>query len=282
MKGLLKSLKSSKTGILGLTIVLAVVFCAIFAAQLAPYDPLKQDLMNKLHDPAWTATGTAEHLLGTDQLGRDVLSRLLYGARITLVVALAGTVVGGIAGVILGSLAGYYGGWIDGVIMRLVDVQLCFPFTLLALFIAAVLGSSLSNVILIAGITSWVRYARLVRGEILSIKESEYVEAIRAAGGGDVRIIFKHILPNIISSVIVIATLEMAKIVLMEASLSFLGYGVPITIPTWGRMLSEARDSMLSNPWQCVMPGLCITLTVLGVNLLGDWLRDYLDPKLDV
>ena len=150
------------------------------------------------------------------------------------------------------------------------------------LTIAAVLGGSLGNVILIAGITSWVRYARLVRGEILSIKESEYIEAIRAEGGSDARIIFRHILPNVISSVIVIATLEMAKIVLMEASLSFLGYGVPITIPTWGRMLSEARANMVSNPWQCILPGLCITLTVLGVNLLGDWLRDYLDPKLDV
>ena len=279
MKALWRSLKQSKTGMIGLAIVLVVVVCAIFAYQLAPCDPLQQDLMNKLHDPAWTATGTPEHLLGTDQLGRDVLSRLLVGARITLLVALAGTVVGG---VVLGCLAGYYGGWVDAVLMRLVDIQLCFPFTLLALFIAAVLGGSLGNVILIAGITSWVRYARLVRGEILSIKESEYIEAIRAEGGSDARIIFRHILPNVISSVIVIATLEMAKIVLMEASLSFLGYGVPITIPTWGRMLSEARANMVSNPWQCILPGLCITLTVLGVNLLGDWLRDYLDPKLDV
>lgn len=282
MKGLLKSLKRSKTGILGLAIVLIVLFCAIFANQLCPLDPLKQDLLNKLKDPIWTGNGVAGHLLGTDQLGRDILSRLIYGSRVTLLVALFGTLVGGVAGVILGSLAGYYGKWVDAVVMRIVDVQMCFPFTLLALFIAAVLGSSLGNVILIAGITSWVRYARLVRGEILSIKESEYIEAIRAAGGSDARIIFHHILPNVISPVIVIATLEMAKIVLMEASLSFLGYGVPVSIPTWGRMLSEARDNMLSNPWQCILPGLCITLTVLGVNLLGDWLRDYLDPKLDV
>lgn len=282
MKGLLRSLKDSKTGMIGLTIVLIVLVCAIFANQLCPCDPLQQDLMNKLKDPIWTAKGIEGHLLGTDQLGRDVLSRLIYGSRVTLVVALFGTLVGGFVGVLMGSLAGYYGKWMDAVIMRLVDVQMCFPFTLLALFIAAVLGSSLGNVILIAGITSWVRYARLVRGEILSIKESEYIEAIRAAGGSDARIIFRHILPNIISPVIVIATLEMAKIVLMEASLSFLGYGVPVTIPTWGRMLSEARNNMISNPWQCILPGLCITLTVLGVNLLGDWLRDYLDPKLDV
>lgn len=282
MKGAIKSLKSSKTGIFGLALVVIVLFCAIFASQLCPFDPLAQDLMNKLHDPIWGKNPLPGHFLGTDQLGRDVLSRLIYGSRITLVVALFGTLVGGVVGVILGSLAGYYGKWVDGVIMRVVDVQMCFPFTLLALFIAAVLGSSLTNVILIAGITSWVRYARLVRGEILSLKECEYVEAIRAAGGSDARIIFHHILPNIISPVIVIATLEMAKIVLMEASLSFLGYGVPVNIPTWGRMLSEARDNMLSNPWQCVLPGLCITLTVLGVNLLGDWLRDYLDPKLDI
>ena len=244
----------------GLILVLLIIICAIFAPLLAPYDPLAQDVMIKLKDPIWGADPVAGHLLGTDQLGRDILSRLLYGARVTLIVALAGTVVGGIVGVVLGSLAGYYGKWVDAVIMRLVDIQLCFPFTLLALFIAAVLGSSLGNVILIAGITSWVRYARLVRGEILGIKEMEYI----------------------ISPVIVIATLEMAKIVLIEASLSFLGYGVPITIPTWGRMLSEARDNILTDPWQCIFPGLCITLTVLGVNLLGDWLRDYLDPKLDV
>ena len=244
----------------GLILVLLIIICAIFAPLLAPYDPLAQDVMIKLKDPIWGADPVAGHLLGTDQLGRDILSRLLYGARVTLIVALAGTMVGGIVGVVLGSLAGYYGKWVDAVIMRLVDIQLCFPFTLLALFIAAVLGSSLGNVILIAGITSWVRYARLVRGEILGIKEMEYI----------------------ISPVIVIATLEMAKIVLIEASLSFLGYGVPITIPTWGRMLSEARDNILTDPWQCIFPGLCITLTVLGVNLLGDWLRDYLDPKLDV
>ena len=276
------SLKNSKTGMFGLILVLLIIICAIFAPLLAPYDPLAQDVMIKLKDPIWGADPVAGHLLGTDQLGRDILSRLLYGARVTLIVALAGTVVGGIVGVVLGSLAGYYGKWVDAVIMRLVDIQLCFPFTLLALFIAAVLGSSLGNVILIAGITSWVRYARLVRGEILGIKEMEYIEAIRAAGGTDASIIFKHILPNIISPVIVIATLEMAKIVLIEASISFLGYGVPITIPTWGRMLSEARDNILTDPWQCIFPGLCITLTVLGVNLLGDWLRDYLDPKLDV
>ena len=205
----------SRRGMLyfGLGIVVVMSMAALLAPWLAPYDPTELHLHSILEPPS------AAFPLGTDALGRDVLSRLLYGARVTLIVALAGTVVGGIVGVVLGSLAGYYGKWVDAVIMRLVDIQLCFPFTLLALFIAAVLGSSLGNVILIAGITSWVRYARLVRGEILGIKEMEYIEAIRAAGGTDARIIFKHILPNIISPVIVIATLEMAKIVLIEASL---------------------------------------------------------------
>ena len=179
------SLRRSKTGMIGLILVLVVILCALFAPVLAPYDPLAQDLMNKLKDPIWAARSSAGHILGTDQLGRDILSRLLYGSRVTLIVALAGTIVGGIVGVVMGCLAGYYGKWVDAIIMRLVDIQLCFPFTLLALFIAAVLGSSLGNVILIAGITSWVRYARLVRGEILSIKEMEYVEAIRATGGAD-------------------------------------------------------------------------------------------------
>lgn len=282
MKSLLRSLRKSATGIIGLIIILTVLFCAAFAKQISPCDPLKQDPINKLMDPFWGAKTLENHILGTDQLGRDVLSRLIYGSRVTLIVAFFGTVVGGVIGVVLGSLAGYYGKWADALIMRILDVQMCFPFVLLALFIAAVIGSSLTNIILIAGITSWTGYARLIRGEILNVKESEYIEAIRAVGGRDIRIIFYHILPNVISPMIVMATLNMAKITLMEASLSFLGYGVPITIPTWGRMLCEARDSILSSPWQCIFPGLCITFTVLGINLLGDWLRDYLDPKLDV
>lgn len=275
------SLLRSKTGLLGLIIVIAVIAMAILAPVISPYDPTKQDIINKLMDPSW-AGGDPAHPFGTDQLGRDVLSRLFFGSRITLLVAFSGTIVASIIGVILGSISGYYGGWVDAVIMRIVDIQLSFPFILLALFIAAVLGPGVGNIILIAAISSWVRYARLVRGDILSIKEMEYVESIRSLGGSDMRILFKHIVPNIISPVIVIATLEMAKIVLMEASLSYLGLGVPVTIPTWGRMLAESRVNMVTSPWQAILPGIFITLTVLGVNLVGDWLRDYLDPKLDV
>ncbi|MDF2937111.1 MAG: oligopeptide transport system permease protein AppC [Paenibacillaceae bacterium] len=276
------SLIKSKTGLIGAVIVILVIIMALGAPFFSPYDPAKQDLMNKLHKPVWSDGGTADHILGTDKLGRDVLSRLAYGSRITLLVAFAGTIAAGAVGVVLGAVSGYYGRWIDAVIMRIVDVQLSFPFILLALFIAAVLGAGLGNIILIAGISGWVRYARLIRGEILSVKEMEYIEAVRSMGGSDFRIIFKHILPNVISPVIVVATLEMAKIILMEASLSYLGLGVPLEIPTWGRMLSEARVDMVTSPWLAILPGLLITLTVLGINLLGDWLRDYMDPKLDV
>ena len=274
----LKKIWHNPQGRTGLILIAVLAAVALLAPVLAPYDPYDV----ALRDDKGLAP-SAEHLLGTSiTTGQDVFSMLLYGTRVSMCIGIVTGLAIAFLGSILGVAAGYAGIVADTVIMRLVDIQLCFPFTLLALFIAAVLGSSLGNVILIAGITSWVRYARLVRGEILGIKEMEYIEAIRAAGGTDARIIFKHILPNIISPVIVIATLEMAKIVLIEASLSFLGYGVPITIPTWGRMLSEARDNILTDPWQCIFPGLCITLTVLGVNLLGDWLRDYLDPKLDV
>lgn len=277
-----KSLKESKTGMLGAGIVLLVIVVACTATIISPHDPVKQDIINKMMDPAWCEDASWEHVLGTDQLGRDILSRLIYGSRVTLLVAFSGTILAGAIGVFLGAISGYYGGWVDAIIMRLVDIQLSFPFILLALFIAAVLGPGLQNIILIAALSTWVRYARLVRGEILSVKEMEYIEAVRSLGGSNIRIIFYHILPNVISPVIVIATLEMAKIILMEASLSYLGLGVPIEIPTWGRMLSDSRVHLVTSPWMAIWPGLAITLTVLGVNLLGDWLRDYLDPKLDV
>lgn len=276
-----KSLKESKTGMLGVLIMLLVFLMAITAQWISPYDPAKQDLMNKLMDPVF-AGGSAQHLLGTDQLGRDILSRLIYGSRITILVAFSGTIFAGLIGVTLGALAGYYGKWVDALIMRIVDIQLSFPFVLLALFVAAVLGRSLRNIILIAAISGWVPYARLIRGEILSVREMEYIEAIRSVGGKNGRIILYHIIPNVISPVIVQATLGMARIILMEASLSYLGLGVPLEIPTWGRMLSEGRDYMLTNPWLAILPGVAITLTVLGVNLMGDWMRDYLDPKLNV
>ena len=279
---MIRSLLNSKTGTVGAIILTLVLLMAVFAGILAPHNPLEQDILHKLLNPIWTYKNNPNYILGTDQLGRDILSRLIYGSRVTILVAFAGTVAAGFIGVVLGCLSGYYGGWVDNVIMRIADIQMAFPFILLALFIAAVLGPGIGNVILVACLCFWVQFARMVRGEILSIREVEYVEAIRALGGSNLRIIFKHILPNVMNMVIVIGTLQMARVILMEASLSFLGLGVPVDVPTWGRMLAESRINMVSYPWHAIFPGLLITVTVLGVNLLGDWLRDYLDPNLDV
>ncbi len=279
---MLRSLIHSKTGLIGALIILAVFLMALTAGIISPHDPYEQNIMKKLLNPVWSVKSDSAYLLGTDQLGRDILSRIIYGSRVTLMIAFMGTVVAGVVGVFLGCISAYYGGWIDAVVMRIADIQLSFPFILLALFIAAVLGPGLGNVILIAGLCCWVQYARMVRGEVLSIKEMEYVESVRALGGSNFHIIFKHILPNIMSMVIVIATLQMARIVLMEASLSFLGLGVPIEVPTWGRMLAESRVNIVSYPWHSIFPGVLITMTVLGVNLIGDWFRDYFDPNLDV
>lgn len=276
-----RSLKQSPTGTAGLVIIFLFVLCALLAPALSPREPTKQNLADKLTPPAWSEKGDAKYPLGTDQLGRDMLSRLIYGSRVSLGVALCGTLFGCAIGVILGAVAGYFGKWCDSIIGRVIDVQLAFPFILLAIFVVAILGSGIQNIILVAGLTSWVRFARVVRGEVLSIKQLGYVEAVNSLGGSHARIIFLHILPNVVSPVIVIATLEMAKIVLMEASLSFLGLGVPPQIPTWGRMLSESTNYMQSAPYLALLPGLAITLLVLAVNLFGDWLRDYLDPKLD-
>src|SRR6056297_2457560 len=275
-----KRLFRNKGGLIGLLIMIFVISVAILAPYLTHTNPNDQDITMRLQGPIWEINSNPDHILGTDQLGRDILSRLIYGSRVSLLVGFLGTILGGIIGVIMGSISGYYGGKIDSVIMRLVDIQLAFPFILLAIFIVSVLGASLFNIILVAGISSWVRYARLIRGEILSVKEVEFIEAIRSLGAKDLRIMFRHILPNVINPVIILGTLEMDRIILMEAALSFLGLGVPAHIATWGRMLSEGRVYIVTNPWLAIFPGLAITVTVLGVNIFGDWLRDYLDPKL--
>lgn len=281
MKRFFKTLVRSPGGMIGFILITIFVFSAVFAPILAPADPAKQSLADRFTPPIYSEKGNPEYLLGTDQLGRDMLSRLIYGSQISILVATAGTAVAMCFGLVLGSIAGFYGKLADSVIGRLMDMQLAFPFILLAIFIVSVMGSSLGNIILVAGITGWVRFARVVRGEILSVKQMEYVEAITALGGSDIRIILRHIYPNIVSPVIVIATLEVAKVVLMEASLSYLGMGTPISVPTWGRMLSESRDFMQRAPWMAVLPGMMVSLLVMGVNLFGDWLRDYLDPKVD-
>lgn len=276
-----KSIRKSASGMFGLIAITLFIFLGIFADVISPYPPDQQDLDNKLLPVSWAEGGTQEHLLGTDQLGRDMVSRLIYGSRVSILIALGGTALAGIIGFIAGSLAGYYGGIVDSVIGRLMDINLAFPFILLGIFVVAILGPGVDKIILIAGITGWVRFARVVRGEILSIKEMEYIEAIRSLGGKDLRIIVKHILPNLVSPLIVIATLDLAKVILMEASLSYLGMGVPPQVPTWGRMLAESNSYLQTDAHLVILPGITISLLVLGVNLFGDWLRDYMDPKLD-
>lgn len=288
MKRFFKSLIRSPGGMIGLALITVFVFCAIFAPVIAPEDPMEQSLADRFTPPIYSLERddsvqdtSGKYLLGTDQLGRDMLSRLIYGSRVSILVALAGTAAAMLFGLILGSIAGFYGKIADSIIGRLMDIQLAFPFMLLAIFIVSVMGSSLANIILVAGIAGWVRFARVVRGEILAVKEMEYIEAITALGGTNKRIILRHIYPNIVSPIIVISTLEIAKVVLMEASLSYLGMGTPISVPTWGRMLSESRDFMQTASWMAILPGAMVSLLVLAVNLFGDWLRDYLDPKVD-
>ena len=277
----LESLVTSRWALVGMLILFIVTFVAIFGPQLAPFDPNRQNIMMRLLEPGEAGAGDLTYWLGSDQLGRDVFSRLLYGARVSLLVGVAAIAVGGTIGIIAGLVSGYYGGWIDDVIMRLGDIQLAFPFILLAIMFLVVLGPGLVNIILVLGIGQWITYARSVRAQTLSLREKEYVEAARAMGDSTFSILFRTILPNIIAPLTVIASFNVAGVILSEAALSFLGLGVPPDVPTWGSMLSESRDHLLSNKWwMSLFPGLAIIFTVLAFNIIGDWLRDFLDPRL--
>jgi peptide/nickel transport system permease protein len=277
---LLRSLARRGTAQFGLAVVLVVILVAIFAPLIAPHDPLAQDVTRRLVPPLITGRGDLAYPLGTDHVGRDILSRLIFGARISLTVGLCSVIVQGGIGVVLGLIAGYFRGRTEAVIMRLADIQLAVPFLVLAIAVMAVLGPSLLNVILVLGITGWMIYGRVVRGEVLSVREKEFIEAAKACGAGHTRIIANHILPNVSASIIVISTLEVARLIISEASLSFLGLGVQPPTPTWGGMVADGRDYVSTAWWLSVWPGLAILLTVMGVNLLGDWLRDALDPTL--
>ena len=259
-----------------------MVAVAVFAPLLAPHDPEYIDVRNSLAPPAWEQGGTWLHPLGTDQLGRDVLSRVLYGARISLVVGLSTVLLGGTVGTILGVLAGYLRGWFETVVMRLVDIQLAFPAVLFAIAFMSVLGPSLRNVVMVLSLVSWAKYCRVAYGQALSLSEKEFVLAAQAQGAGTVRIVLRHVLVNALSPVIVVASFGVASNIMSEASLSFLGIGVPPTIPTWGNMLGEGREYIRMAWWFSAFPGIALMLVVFGVNALGDWLRDYLDPRLRI
>lgn len=270
-----------RSGVVGLVVFAIVVFSAIFAPVLSPHDPFQQNLRESKLPPAWQAEGGWNHPFGTDALGHDILSRVIYGARVSLMVGFFGVVIAAGLGMLIGAVAGYIGGRVDGAIMGLVNLILSLPYLLFVVFIASVLGRSLINVILIFGITDSPIFARVTRGEVLRIRESGYVESANSAGAGRARILFDHILPNLIGPLITLATFEMSRMIFYEAGLGFLGLSVPPNeYPTWGNMLAAGRKYLTSYPWIATFPGLAIMVTSLGMNLLGDWLRDVLDPRL--
>ncbi|MDR7482456.1 MAG: ABC transporter permease [Armatimonadota bacterium] len=271
---------STVAGAVGWILLGAVVAVAVLAPVLAPHDPLHQDLELRAGAPTITRSALGAHPLGNDQLGRDILSRLIYGSRVSLVVGSIAVLLGGSVGVTLGIAAGYFGGWADRIIMRAADIQLAFPFILLAMIIIAVAGPGITKLIGVLALSGWVTYARVVRSEVLSVREREFVQAARVVGLRDGRIMLRHILPNVTAPVIVVATLELARVVILEAALSFLGLGVQPPTPSWGRMLADGRDFLATAWWISTFPGLALMALVLGVNLVGDWLRDVLDPRI--
>jgi len=261
-------------------ILAALVVCAIFAPLVSPHDPGKRDLRLQDIPPAWMKEGDRAYLLGTDNQGRDVLSRILYGARISLLVSAIAVTVGLGAGTASGLLAGYFGGFTDEAIMRLVDLWSAIPFLLLALVVAVTAGPSLITVILLLAFAGWSAGARNIRGEVLAVKTRDYVAFARLSGASHLRVMIRHILPQVLHVILVITTLRTGGLIIAEAGLSFLGVGVPASTPTWGVMIGEGQRFLLTNWWQSIFPGVAISLTVVSMNFIGDWLRDYFDPHL--
>jgi peptide/nickel transport system permease protein len=283
----LRSLLRARLAAFGVVVLTVIVLAAVFAHPLALHNPSQGEVISSKLPPAWMSfrgkSGDSTYPLGTDENGRDIYTRIIYGARVSLTVGVLSVLIGGAIGVTLGLISGYYRGPLDDVIMRLADIQLAIPSLLLAIALLAVLGQGLKSVILAIGVTTWVTYARVVRGQVLSFREKEFVEAARAMGAGDARIMIRHILPNTWASIIVIASFGVASAILIEAALSFLGLSVPPTTATWGNMVADAQDQIITGRWWLyVFPGAAIMLTVLSVNSFGDWLRDFLDPRLQV
>jgi peptide/nickel transport system permease protein len=267
-------------GLVGLAIVGAMAAGALLAPYLALHDPFSQDIAARLRPPAWAPDGTADHLLGTDHVGRDYLSRIVYGARISLAVGVLAVACSGLLGVLIGLASGFYGGLVDRALTFVTNLTLTFPFMLLAIAVIALMGAGFVNMILVLGVTGWPIYARVIRAEVLSLREREFVVAGTALGGGPLRILAAHILPNVANLIVVLASVEVARMIIVESFLSYLGLGVPPPAPSWGGMLSEGQLYVLTKWWLATFPGLAILFTVLGVNLIGDALRDLLDPKL--
>ncbi len=265
---------------ISITVLVVVVLVAIFAPLIAPHNPEVGQLSNKLIPPMWQEGGTGDFPLGTDTLGRDIFSRILYGTRISLMVAVLATGLAGVLGTIVGLIAGFYRGWTETILMRLTDITLAFPLMLMAIVLVSVLGASLTNVMLVIVFLLWPYYARQIRGEALAVSEEDYVDLARVAGVSNKRILWRHILPNVMPSIGVLATLQVALIILLEASLSFLGVGIPPPTPAWGLMVADGRDLLGRAWWVSIIPGIAIFAVVLAANLFGDWMRDRFDPKL--
>lgn len=278
----LRRLARRRTALFGLVVVAVVVLTALAAPLVSPFDPIEQHISERLQPPGWQDASGRLHPLGTDHLGRDLLARVIFGARPALMVGFAAVVISGMIGMAAGLIGGYFGALIDDVLMRLADIQLAFPFILLAIAVIGVLGPSLPVIIVVIGVSSWVVYARVVRGTVLSLREREFVQAARALGSGDLRILLRHVLPNALTPWLVVATLDMARVIVIESALSFLGLGVQPPTPTWGGMLADGRVYISTAWWFATFPGLAILVSVLGINLFGDGLRDMLDPRLKI
>ena len=276
----LRRLWRLKWGLAAAVVLVLIVFVTLAAPWLAPYSPVEVDIRHRLGPPAWMAGGKTDHWLGTDQIGRDLLSRMIYGGRVSLLIGVSAVAISSTIGVLLGLAGGYFGAKIDWIIMTLINVMLTFPFVLLALAVIAVMGPSLLNMILVLGVAGWPIYARVIRAETMALREREFVVAGRALGMSHARIIFGQILPNLVSAITVVATLQIAQVIILESFLSFLGLGVQPPTPAWGNMLGEGRVYMLNSWWIAAFPGAAIFITTLVINLMGNALRDWLDPHM--
>ncbi len=276
----LRELMKRPPALFGVFTIVMMVLWALLPGLFSPHDPLAQDLERYLKPPGFVDAEGLTYWLGTDQLGRDIVSRIIWGSRVSLAVGIAAVFVSGFIGITMGLIAGYYGGKVDAVISRIVDAVLAIPFVLLAIAIIAILGASLQNIVLAVALRTWTVYTRVVRGEVFALKESDMVTGAKAVGSGTLRIMLVYLLPNVFSSCIVVATIDLGRVIIIESSFSFLGMGVPPPTPTWGGMLADGRGFLDTSWWLTLFPGITLTLTVLGVNLLGDWLRDVLDPRM--